>query len=154
MIEFRKATVDDVNELARIRSIFLMEMDNIDCEAQRQKMELANHSYFEKALLDDSFVAWLATDKGEIIGTSGLSFSLSPPCNDCPDGRIAYIMNIFTFPDYRGQGLAKELFRRIAEEAKSRGYKKITLFATSAGKPLYEKYGFTDVIGDMVYYVE
>ena len=62
-------------------------------------------------------------------------------------------MNIFTFPEYRGQGIGTKLFEMIVEEAKIRGCKKITLNATDAGRPLYMKYGFTDVIGDMVFHV-
>jgi hypothetical protein len=38
----------------------------------------------------------------------------------------------------------------IIDEAKSRGYKRITLHATDMGRSLYEKYGFIDGHGYMV----
>lgn len=63
-------------------------------------------------------------------------------------------MNIFTFPDYRKQGIGTELLKRTVEEAKNRGYIKITLNATDMGRPLYEKYGFKDSHGDMVFYID
>lgn len=153
MIEYRKATMEDVRELARIRSIFLCANRKVESEAVRSEKERANFSYFERALADDSFVAWLAVDNGAIVGTSGLCFWSAPPSMDNLDGRTAYIMNIYTIPDYRKKGIASELLNRIVQEAIERGYHTITLNATSMGRPLYERYGFKDVTGDMVYRV-
>jgi len=154
VLEFRKATINDVGELAKIRSIFLIEANDINSENERIKMENANKTYFENAIADDSFTAWLVIDNDEIIATSGLSFSVVPPSFKCPDGKVAYIMNMFTFPEYRRQGIGMKLLKKTVEEAKNRGYKKITLNATDMGRPLYDKYGFKDVSGDMVLYVE
>ncbi|MCL2773510.1 MAG: GNAT family N-acetyltransferase [Oscillospiraceae bacterium] len=154
MVIYRKATINDADNLAKIRSIFLLEANDVHSETEREKMETANKIYFETALADDSFAAWLALDDDKIIATSGLSFSVVPPSFRCPDGRVAYIMNMFTFPDYRKQDIGSELFKRIVEEAKNRGYKKITLNATDMGRPLYEKYGFKDEKGDMAFYIK
>ena len=151
-ITYRKATVNDIDNLAKIRSIFIMEATGCS-ETERGEMETANKIYFKRALSDDSFVAWFALDGDRIVATSGLSFSVVPPALHCRDGKTAYIMNMFTFPEYRKQGIGTELFKRTVEEAKSRGYKRITLNATDMGKPLYQKYGFKDMIGDMVFYV-
>ncbi|GHU76876.1 N-acetyltransferase [Clostridia bacterium] len=154
MLTYRKATVSDAGELARLRSIFLAEVDNIQSEHERSLLEKANLAYFTTALLDGSFVAWLAIDKDEIVATSGLSFSLVPPSVKNIDGKVAYIMNMYTSPNYRRQGIAAGLFSRIVEEAKLLGYRKLTLNATDSGRPLYEKYGFKTYHGDMVFYVK
>lgn len=152
-ITYRKAILSDAEKLAEIRSIFLREINNVPSEEERVIVEQTNLEYFKKALCDNSFVSWIALDNNEIIATSGLSFSVIPPLYRIPDGKIAFIMNIYTFPTYRNRGIATELFKRIVEEAKKLGYKKITLNATDEGKPLYEKYGFKDVHGDMDYFV-
>ena len=148
---YRKAIAADARELARIRSLFIAEISNLT-EKERVNMERCNKEYFDTSFANDSFAAWVAVNENEIIATSGLSFSVVPPNATCIDGRVAYIMNIFTLPEYRRQGIATNLFKLILEEAKIRGYKRITLNATSKGKPLYEKFGFKDVIGDMAYY--
>jgi len=82
MLTYRKADTRDAKELARLRSIFLVEIDACD-EDERGAFEAANLEYFEVALGDDSFVAWLAVDADRIVGTSGLSFSISPPSYRC-----------------------------------------------------------------------
>lgn len=154
MLTYRKAGLCDVDSLAKIRSIFLQEAADVSSEDERLEMEIANKTYFETALADDSFVAWLALDDDRIVATSGLSFSVVPPSSKCPNGKVAYIMNMFTFPDYRKQGIGMELFKRTINEAEKRGYRKITLYATDAGRRLYERYGFKAVTGDMEFYID
>ena len=153
MIIYKKATISDIDSLAKIRSLFIMEATGCS-EIERNKLEIACKNYFECFLADDNFVAWLAVDDDKIIATSGLSFSIIPPAPDCLNGKVAYIMNMFTFPDYRKQGIGMELLKRTVEEAKNRGYNKITLNTTDMGKTLYEKYGFKNIKGDMVFYTE
>jgi GNAT superfamily N-acetyltransferase len=153
MITYRKAVISDAEKLAEIRSIFLKEANDVPSEEARIIIEQANLEYLRQALYDNTFISWVALDNKEIIATSGLSFSVIPPLYRIPDGKVAFIMNMYTFPLYRNLGIGTELFKKIVEEAKQLGYKKITLFATDMGRPIYEKYGFEDVYGDMVYYV-
>ena len=63
-------------------------------------------------------------------------------------------MNMYTFPNYRNRGIGAELFKRIVDEAKQLGYKKITLNASDMGRPLYEKFGFKNVNNGMDFLVQ
>jgi len=158
MIVFRKANLHDAEELAKIRCQLLKEIADTSKTKLSQKelndLKEANKSYFNSALKDDSFAAWLALHGDKIIATSGLSFSVVPPYPKCLDGKAAYIMNMYTLKDYQKQGIGTELLKRIVEEAKIRGYKKITLNATETGRKLYEKFGFKEVNNGMVFYIE
>ena len=154
MIKYRKANIDDVAILAKIRSIFLMEAGDIASEIERSNVEIAIKQYFKSTLENDNFVAWLAIYENDIIATSGLSFSVVPPSFKCLDGKVAYIMNMYTIPEYRKQGIGTKLLKRTVDEAKKRGYKRITLHATDMGRALYEKYGFKDSHGYMVLDIE
>jgi GNAT superfamily N-acetyltransferase len=153
MITYRKAILSDAEKLAEIRSLFLKEMNNVTSEEDRIIVEQANLEYFRKALRDNTFVAWIALDNEEIIATSGLSFSMVPPFYSILDGKVAYIMNMYTFPVYRNLGIGTELLKKLIDEAKQLGYKKITLNATEKGRPLYEKYGFRDTQNEMEFIV-
>ena len=153
MITYRRAIFSDAEKLAEIRAIFLKEAGNITSDADKIFIERANLEYFKKALCDETFLSWLALDNEEIIATSGLSFSVVPPYTQVLDGKVAYIMNMYTLPTYRKRGIGTELLKRVIDEAKQLGYKKITLDATKIGKPLYEKYGFKDLHDVMVFFV-
>ena len=107
----------------------------------------------EETIEDGSFVAFIAQDQGKIVATSGVCFYRMPPYCRCPNGNAAYIMNMYTLPEYRKQGIAEKLFKQLVEEARARGVTKISLNATDAGRPLYQKLGFTDSENDMLFCV-
>jgi GNAT superfamily N-acetyltransferase len=56
---------------------------------------------------------------------------------------------MYTLPEHRGRGIATVLFERLLDEARERGYKKISLHATDMGRPIYEKFGFSGVDNEM-----
>ncbi|WP_259014159.1 GNAT family N-acetyltransferase [Emticicia fluvialis] len=149
-ISYRKATLADVKELARLRVQFLKEVQSnethqTDEEGLRQTLE----DYFHLHLGSGEIVVWLAEADGKIVCTSGLCFFRIFPGFSLPDGRVAYILNVYTLPLWRKKGLGKEIFSRIVEEAKNLGYKRIQLHASEEGRPIYEKYGFKATSDEM-----
>ena len=63
--------------------------------------------------------------------------------------RIAYIMNMYTNPEYRRNGIAIKTLGLLVEDAKKRGVHAISLEATDMGKPLYVKFGFVKMNDEM-----
>ena len=59
-----------------------------------------------------------------------------------PSGKKAYIMNMYTAPEYRRQGIAIHTLDLLVKNAKEQGVLQIVLEATDMGRLLYEKYGF------------
>lgn len=66
-----------------------------------------------------------------------------------PSGNKAYIMNMYTHPDYRRKGIAYRTLELLVEDIKSREITSISLEATDMGRPLYEKFGFTKMKDEM-----
>lgn len=64
-------------------------------------------------------------------------------------GQKAYIMNMYTHPDYRRRGIGIRTLDLLVKEALNRGVTSITLEATAMGQPLYEKYGFIKMNHEM-----
>ncbi|SDL30804.1 GNAT family N-acetyltransferase [Streptomyces indicus] len=54
--------------------------------------------------------------------------------------RLAAIGMVMTDPGHEGRGLSRRVMSRLIERA---GDAQVTLYATTAGRPLYEKLGFT-----------
>jgi GNAT superfamily N-acetyltransferase len=105
--------------------------------------------YFNSAMTYGSFISWVMENDGEIIATSGVCFYSLPPTYSDSTGRVAYITNMYTKPEYRRNGIAAELLNTVIDEAKSRGYKTIRLHTSEHGKSIYIKSGFTDSDGYM-----
>ena len=59
-----------------------------------------------------------------------------------PDGRSAFIMNMFTLPEYRKQGIASTLLNHLLEDGKQLGISFFELHATPDGQTVYIKQGF------------
>ncbi len=54
----------------------------------------------------------------------------------------ATLAGIYTFPEYRRQGLARRLVTALIELCREAGCARIRLRASAAGRPLYESLGF------------
>lgn len=142
-ITYRKADLNDLDDLVRLRIEFLKEVQPIEThQYSEENLQKSLHDYLSEALRTDNFVAWVAEHENKIIATSGLCFFQITPGFTLIDGKIAYILNIYTLREWRGKGVGKTVFNHILQEAISRGYKRISLHATNEGRPVYEKFGF------------
>lgn len=98
--------------------------------------------FYHKHMADGTFVSWLAMDGDKIIGTSGMSFVEKPPYFTCPSGRLGLLSSMYTDPNYRRLGIARELLHRVVEEARSYGCGAVHITASDMGVKLYTAYGF------------
>ena len=135
----RQAQQQDIPEMVLLRIQFLNEVND-----RQPPVGFAGElsQYFQRALADGSFSAWLAVEEGRIVATSGMCIHTVAPNYYNPSGKSAYILNMFTVPEARGRGLASQLFARLLEEARERGCGKASLHATEAGRMVYKKFGF------------
>lgn len=94
-------------------------------------------------------VAYSLIKGDKFIGAGGVSFYNVMPTYHNPSGKKAYIMNMYTDPYYRRQGIAYTTLDMLVNVAKERGIYQISLEATEMGRPLYEKYGFVKMESEM-----
>ena len=137
-IIYRKLTENDLESFINMRINQLLE------EGATDEMDLspALMDYYQRHLANGTFVSWLALDGDKIIGTSGMSFVEKPPYFGCPTGRIGLLSSMYTNPDYRRQGIARELLRRVVEEARAYGCGTVQITASDMGVLLYSDFGF------------
>ena len=137
-ITYRKLTENDLETFINMRINQLRE------EGATDEMDLspALMDYYQRHLANGTFVSWLAMDGDKIIGTSGMSFVEKPPYFGCPTGRIGLLSSMYTNPDYRRQGIARELLRRVVEEARAYGCGTVQITASDMGVLLYSDFGF------------
>ncbi len=99
--------------------------------------------FYERHMAAGTFVGWLALDGEKIVGTGGMSFVEKPPYYTCPTGRIGLLNSMFTDPDHRRMGIARQLLSRVVEEARAYGCGTVHVTASDMGVKLYTAYGFT-----------
>lgn len=137
-IEYRKLSEKELDPFIAMRIHQLRE------EGAKEDMDLrpALFDYYTRHMKDGTFVSWIAVADGRIIGTSGMSFVEKPPYFGCPSGKIGLLSSMFTDPDYRRMGIAKELLHRVVTEARNYGCGTIQITASDMGVKLYTAYGF------------
>lgn len=139
-MNYRKATINDIDALVIKRKTQLADegiasISNID-------EELA--SYFSSQLKEETLIEWLVEDEGQIIATAAIAIQQFPPTYSNKTGKKGYITNMYTRPEYRGQGIATKLLNKLVEEANQEKISTLWLGASKMGRPVYKNFGFKE----------
>lgn len=146
---YRQATPDDLVLLTESRVTVLRAANRLSQEADMTLVRERSYDYYQRALKDGSHVAYLVFDGTELAGTGGVSFYSVMPTYHNPSGKGAYIMNMYTAPAYRRQGVASQTLKLLVSAARERGITRISLEATEMGRPLYLKHGFVPMPNEL-----
>ena len=146
---FQKAGPEDIDLLTKTRIEVLRAANRLDETVDLSEVERQSREYYQDALTAGSHVAYLVTADGKFAGAGGISFYRVMPTYHNPTGEKAYVMNMYTKPEYRRMGIARRMLDLLVAASKERGIFHITLEATDMGKPLYETYGFVKLNDEM-----
>lgn len=125
---YKKATLADIDILTKTRIDVLRAANQLSADTDMEELKKQSRHYYQKALCDNTHIAYLIFDNERFAGAGGVSFFQVMPTFHNPSGQKAYIMNMYTAPEYR---------------------RAISLEATAMGRPLYEKYGFVKMNDEM-----
>lgn len=119
--EIRKATVQDIEEIVRLRLELFKELGEVRSGQEETLVLTATKKYLEEALSNNEFISFLALSNHNVISISGMVLFKRPPYLANLKGLEAYILNMYTIPQYRGKGLARKLLEHCMEECKKSG---------------------------------
>ena len=148
-LTYKRATIEDIDILTETRIKVLRAANKLPDDIDMSKVERESYGYYKKALCDGTHIAYLIFDENRFVGAGGVSFFQVMPTYHNPSGKKAYIMNMYTHPDYRRMGIAYKTLDMLINDTKCKGITSISLEATAMGRPLYEKYGFVKMNDEM-----
>lgn len=148
-LTYKKAGIADLDTLVKTRIEVLRAANRLADDADMSLVERQSREYYEESLQTGDHIAYLVFDEEKFVGAGGVSFFRVMPTYHNPTGRKAYIMNMYTGPDYRRKGIACRTLELLVEEARKKGIKHISLEATEMGRPLYEHFGFIKMNEEM-----
>jgi GNAT superfamily N-acetyltransferase len=145
----RPAEPADATAIAVHRATMFAEMGWLAVSAQA-RLQAASEPYLRDAIASGEYVGWLAHATGEprhVVGGAGLQRRplLPRPNEDGSDvlqGLEGLIMNVYIEPTWRRRGIAEAMMREILAWAPAHGIVRVSLHASDAGRPLYERMGF------------
>lgn len=146
---YKRAGLDDLPLLTETRIRVLRAANRLDDVVDMSLVAQQSRDYYQQAFQNGSHIAYLVFDGAQVVGAGGISFYRVMPTYHNPTGWKAYVMNMYTAPSHRRQGIASHTLHLLVSAAKERGITQISLEATKMGRPLYEKYGFTSMRDEM-----
>ena len=85
--EYKRATMEDIEELVRTRIIVLRAANKLDDDEDMSFVEEESYAYYRRALKTGEHIAYLVHDNGIFIGAGGVSFYQVMPTYHNPTGK-------------------------------------------------------------------
>jgi GNAT superfamily N-acetyltransferase len=146
--KIRRATLRDADVIAWHRARMFQDMGDVSGDAF-EILRTKARARLEQWIDSSDYIGWLATPAGKpetIVGGAGIQLQpiLPRPVNTSTigEGRQGTIINVFTEPQWRRQGIAGLLIKEIVAWSKSERLDRLILHASDEGRSLYEKFGF------------
>jgi GNAT superfamily N-acetyltransferase len=111
-------------------------------EAEWMQVRDAVRNYFSEALPSGKHYGVVAEVGGQVVACGGIVFVEQPPYQGNLLGRKAYLMNMYTLPEWRGKGAGSAILAQLLKQAREAGVKRISLDAEPNARRLYEAAGF------------
>lgn len=141
-ITYHKATIDDVSALVNNRILFALELSGKQNEEAIESLRNQMTEYFSKAMMDNTCISFIAKCDEKVSGIGSMHIREMPGNFKNPSGKWAYIMNMYTVPEYRRKGICKNILNLLVEEGKKYGITAFELHATKEGEKVYIQEGF------------
>jgi GNAT superfamily N-acetyltransferase len=141
---YLKATVDDLEALARLRWAMQVERQ-VDHPSDPQTWETYLAAYrdaFAEQISHGGFDAWLAEDNGQVVSCVVLLWWRTPPIYNQLVRRRGMVSSVYTLPEYRRMGISRQLMLMLIARAKELEIYRLVLWASAMGRPMYEGLGF------------
>ena len=141
--EFRNIRPEEVDQAVRMEQICFP--PNEACSEKHMRERILQVSEFFLVAVDKEtgkiagFLSGNATDEEVFRDEFFTDVTLKNP-----KGKNIMLLGLEVLPEYRGQGLARELVRRYLEREWGRGRKEIILTCLESKVAMYEKFGFKD----------
>ena len=140
-ITIRPATLADIPEILRQRRSMYEAMRYTDSGALETMCSLTG-DYLRTAIPNGWFHEWLACDAGRPIAGGAVFITAWPAHPYDLECRRATILNVYTDPEYRRQGIARSLMETMITWCREQGLARVALHASEDGRHLYETLGF------------
>jgi GNAT superfamily N-acetyltransferase len=146
-LNIRKATLQDCAVILHHRRSMFRDMGEGTPE-ELDQVVLDSAPWLAAALADGSYQGWLAEDgqgndgQGRVVAGGGVLISAWPPRPRDSNARRAVIFNVYTEPEFRRKGLARELMLLMIQWLREQGFRSAVLHASDAGRHLYQTMGF------------
>ena len=142
----RKVTENDIDTMIFHRVNYLTEMQGERDSATIEKLRTELSLYFRQGIANGSFTALVAEYNSKVVSYGAIVLHTVPGDFNCSSYLEGDILNMYTVPEARKQGVSTVVLKQLISEAKSLGLTKLALHTSVAGEKLYRSAGFNNPI--------
>jgi len=128
--------------VAEVRRRFLSEHRGRELD-RSGRFAADNRRWVEDGLVDGWYRAWVAEADDEVVGGVSLLVHRCAPLPEDDRAAEAWVIALWVRADRRRRGIATRLLDECRSAAAESGLRRLLLWATEDGRPLYEREGFT-----------
>ncbi|MDO8928242.1 MAG: GNAT family N-acetyltransferase [Bacteroidota bacterium] len=145
-IKIREIGSKEVELMTSYRIAYLAEMQGERGLEYQQRLKSELNQYFNEALTEDRFFAFLAEQDGEALSFGAMILKKIPGDFNQTSYLEGDILNMYTVPFARRKGISGMILQELLNEAHNRGISKVSLHTSKEGEKLYRKLGFSEPI--------
>lgn len=143
-ISIRSVELNDIDEMILHRINYLTEMQGERDITSIEKLKAELKSFFENGIKSGSFIALVAKYKHITLSYGAIILHKVPGDFNCILYLEGDILNMYTIPEARKQGISTMILKQLIAEAKHLGVTKLALHTSVAGEKLYRLAGFSN----------
>ena len=142
-LTLREVASSDLEEVLNHRRLMFHDMGHTNRMVLNSIVQ-SSRPVLQRFLNDGSYLGWFAiSGDGRVAAGAGLIIVPWPSGPLSPErGERAYLLNVYTYPEFRRRGLARLLTQTSIEYCRRQGHKILWLHASEYGRPVYESLGF------------
>lgn len=142
---YRIAEKRDFKDLAMMRWDFTLDGRNID-EMNLNKEEFVTEciDFFREGAENGLWSHWVAVDNDVVVTSISVNHIRKVPKPTLYVDEYAYVTNVYTKPEYRGNRIASKLMDEVVEWGKKKNFELMIVWPSSKAVIYYKKIGFDD----------
>ena len=135
----REINLGDVGIITRMR---IQMLDEVTPEPLPEGLDNSIHHFILKHMMDNTCLGVVAEEDGRIIADAVIYLFETMPDEVNVSGMTAMLYNVYTQPEYRGQGIMARMLPEVIRLAREAGAIELKMSAEKKAIPLYDRMGF------------
>lgn len=145
-IKIHRIGVEEIPVLVEYRLAYLAELQGKHDKTDQDRLKHDLEIVFKKLMKEDRFFALYAELEGKILSFGGMVIKEIPGDSNKSSYLEGDILNMYTIPDARRQGISSMILTELLKKAQSMGISKVALHTSKDGEILYRKFGFAEPV--------
>lgn len=135
----REINLGDVGIITRMR---IQMLDEVTEEPLPEGLDSSVHHFILKHMMDETCLGVVAEQDGQVIADAVVYLFETMPDEVNVTGMTAMLYNVYTQPEYRGQGIMARMLPEVIRLAREAGAIELKMSAEKKAIPLYDRMGF------------